>query len=232
MPTDALPLDLTPPGVAILAGPFGSGKTEIAINLAIRWAAECPTYLADLDVVTPYFRSREHVAPLTEAGVTVLAPEGVGAAFDTPVLPTRMPRALADSDSGLVIDIGGQRHGAGVLVHWQEAFRARDAKIHFVINPRRPGAADPRQMAALADQISSVTGLPYAGVIANGNIGKDTVSDDVLGGLRHARDLGEILGVSVSCACCPAELASEIAEVVDVPVLALTFYLRPPWERG
>jgi len=231
MTTHTLPAELAPPGPVILAGPFGSGKTEIAINLALRWAEQGPTDLADLDVVTPYYRPRDIARELARRGVRVLAPGGNAGAFDGPVLPQEMPAAIADTERGLIIDVGGQPHGAGVLAHWREALAARSANVILVVNPRRLEGDSPGELAGLAQAIVARAGLPLGGVIANGNLGARTVAADVLEGRRTAEAVARSLGVPLLAVCCPLELAAECAAGA-VPVFGLRFYLRPPWERA
>jgi len=231
MGTEALPDALTPPGVVILAGPFGSGKTEIAINLALQWAGRCATYLADLDIVTPYSRSRDARAALTEAGVHVLSPGGPADVYDLPVLPRDVGKVLSNTEAGLIIDVGGQPHGAGVLTHWREALRARTAKLYLVVNPRRPGAESADDVADLGIRISRAAGLPLAGIVANGNLGPATTAADVSAGIAQARQLEARLDVPVHVVCCALSSVEECKEVAEgLPVLGLSRYMRPAWE--
>jgi hypothetical protein len=228
-----LPPELTPPAAAVLVGPFGVGKTEVAINLAVRWARARPTFLADLDIVTPYFRPRDIADALAAQGVTVVAPQGAQATHDGPALPAALGAAVADAASGLVIDVGGQPQGAGVLLHWQEALLARGANLLLVVNPRRPGAQSPAAMVALAQAIAGRTGLPLRGVLANGNLGPQTTVGHALEGLELADAVASALGVPVSAVCCPEDLSEACrAAVGAVPVFGLSFYLRPSWQRA
>ena len=230
MGTEPLPPGLAPPGVLVLAGPFGSGKTEIAINLAERWARDCPTYLADLDVVTPYYRSRDVNAFLTGVGVHLLAPEGDAGTYDVPCLPQGFGSALGDERSGLLIDVGGQPHGAGVLVNWREALRAREPRTCLVVNPRRPGASRAAEVAQLGEAIARATGLPLTGLIANGNLGAQTTVADIAAGVRQARELEGLLQAPTLAVCGGRELLGQCPKVADgLPVLGLTFHMRPPW---
>jgi hypothetical protein len=231
MGTERLPPGLTPPEVVILAGPFGSGKTEVAINLAIRWADLCPTYLADLDVVTPYFRSRDARAALAEAGVRVLSPAGDAAVYDVPVFAADVGEVLSDTAAGLVIDVGGQPHGAGVLIHWREALRARNANLCLVVNPRRPGADSAEAAAQLAVELADAAGLALSGIIANGNLGPQTSAADVAIGVAQAAELEKLLGVPTLMVCCPQHLVEEAGRAVrGLPVMDLRLYMRPVWE--
>ncbi len=232
MGTEGLPPVLTPPGVAILAGPFGSGKTEIAINLAIRWAGSCRTCLADLDIVTPYFRSRDARAALTQAQVRVLSPGGDAEVYDAPVLPAAVGEAVNDAGVGLVIDVGGQPHGAGVLAHWREALRARNANLCLVVNPRRPGADSAEVAAELGARVAEATGLPLSGIIANGNLGPQTTAADVRVGVQQATALEKLLDVPTLMVCCPQHLAEEANQAArGLPVMGLRLYMRPVWEE-
>jgi hypothetical protein len=232
MEAEKLPPGLAPPGVIIPAGPFGSGKTEIALNLAERWAGEGPTYLADLDVVTPYFRSRDAGASLRAAGVRLVSPEGEAGVYDTPVLPREMGRALADRESSLVIDVGGRPHGAGVLVHWRQELRAREARLVLVVNPLRPEEASPAEAAELARTIAESVGLRLSGIIANGNLGPQTTRAHVAAGVRQARELERLLGAPILAVGVASARGDETEAAEGLPLLELKLHLRPPWLGG
>ena len=56
----------------VLTGNYGSGKTEISLNLALQSAQIRSTTIVDLDIVNPYFRTGEKASVLQEAGIRVL----------------------------------------------------------------------------------------------------------------------------------------------------------------
>ena len=58
----------------VITGNYGSGKTEISLNLALKASAEGKTTLVDLDIVNPYFRSGEKAIEMEKAGIRVLMP--------------------------------------------------------------------------------------------------------------------------------------------------------------
>ena len=54
-------------GIVIIVGNYGSGKTEVSINLAVNQRrAGSEVKVADLDLVNPYFRTREARKPLSD----------------------------------------------------------------------------------------------------------------------------------------------------------------------
>lgn len=101
--------------ITIIAGHYGSGKTEFAVNLALSAAKSAQVTLADLDIVNPYFCSREREEELADAGVTLIAPAKSTHHADVPALPPEMARIFADQDRFSIIDAGGDDAGARVL---------------------------------------------------------------------------------------------------------------------
>ena len=58
----------------VLLGSFGSGKSELGLNLAVQKAGDGPCTVVDLDVINPYFRISERGDVLEPAGVELIMP--------------------------------------------------------------------------------------------------------------------------------------------------------------
>jgi len=134
--------------LTIFTGRFGSGKTETAISYALAQARALQepdrvtpgrrVALVDLDVVTPYFRTREATVALRDRGVEVIAPSVIGQHLDTPAITPQILGSLEQSDRPTVLDVGGDRQGARALGQFSAAIRRRGYRMHFVVNPFRP----------------------------------------------------------------------------------------------
>ena len=57
--------------ITVITGHYGSGKTNLAVNLAVK--AKKVT-VADLDVVNPYFRTADFRGLFEELGIKLIAP--------------------------------------------------------------------------------------------------------------------------------------------------------------
>ena len=75
---------------AVITGNYGSGKTEISINLANDCAACEKTTLVALDIVNPYFRSGEKAKEMEEKGIRMLMPTYAMTTVDIPALPAEI----------------------------------------------------------------------------------------------------------------------------------------------
>jgi len=184
--------------LTILVGHFGSGKTEVAVNAAIGMArAGGRVVLADLDVVKPYFRSREAAAELARLGVEVIAPEGELATADLPILLPRV-RTLCSGGSGrVVMDVGGDDNGARILGALSDVLAPADHDLVLVVNFRRPLTPDPGTAVAMAREIERVSRLRVTGVFSNTHLMDRTTREVVEEGLAMARRTAEALGVPV-----------------------------------
>lgn len=81
--------------VTVVAGHYGVGKTNLAVNLALDAAAAgAEVVLVDLDIVNPYFRSSDYTDLLESRGVRVVAPVLAGTSLDSPSLSGRVGTAI------------------------------------------------------------------------------------------------------------------------------------------
>lgn len=213
-----------------VAGHFGSGKTEFAVNLALSLAADgLPATLADLDVVDPYFRSRERADLLEQAGVQLITTSQACMDADVPSLP---PEAMSLFDSGGrygVLDIGGDPSGARVLARYRRRLQQSGGRLLCVVNANRPLTDTPDKALDYLEQIRDTAGLPIDGLVNNTHLCHLTQREDILAGARLAEEVSRRSGVPVLCHAVPAALAHGLPGL-GAPVFPMELYMKKPWE--
>lgn len=223
--------------VVVLTGAFGSGKTEIAINLALRWARrdedDTPgrVALVDLDVVTPYFRSRDLSNVLSEFGVELVSPLTYGRYSEPTALTPAILGAIQDTSRTVVIDVGGDPAGAHVLARYSGYLAETDHELNLVVNPRRPATATVDGVVRMAREIEAASRLRFAGLISNPNLMADTTTDTIREGHEVVLQAAARLGLPVRWLCIAATHArGRLTIDPATPLLLLKRYLLPVWE--
>jgi hypothetical protein len=218
--------------ISILVGHFGSGKTEIALNLALRLAAQRDdVVLVDLDVVKPYFRSRSAREFMAGRGVRVVAPDGELAHADLPIVLPEVRRVIADPACRVLVDAGGDPVGARVLGSLADVVPADQAELLAVLNFRRPSTGSAAEAVAMVRAIEAASRLEVAGLISNTHLLGETTVEVVLRGLALAREAGERLGVPVVAVGADAATAAALeGEDLDCPIVTLARLIAPPFE--
>ncbi len=184
--------------ITIVAGHFGSGKTEIAVNGAIHQARDgLPVALIDIDVVKPYFRTREAREELAARGVELVAPDGENATADLPIVLPRVRALCRDGSRRVILDAGGDDTGARVLGSLADVLDDQDPDFLLVLNFRRPFTPDVPSALAMAREIESASRRRITGVVSNTHLMDETTREVLLDGLRLARQTAAKLGVEV-----------------------------------
>lgn len=227
--------------VTLLIGPFGSGKTEIALNLALGAAAAgAEVTLVDLDTVTPAVRSRQAGQVLAKAGVQLVAPTGQLAYADLPTLPGGVHGALSASGRLTIVDVGGNPTGAKVLATLGDALDQRVVHCWGVVSPWRPDAGDAAKARESLLAIAARGRVRLTGVAGNLHFPAATNPDQIRAGWRVIAATAEALDLPVAFCAARRELAGDVRKVLTeqgrraagVPVLPLRLIMRPPWEAG
>ncbi len=217
--------------ITIFVGGYGSGKSEIALNLAIRAArgtgGPVPA-LIDLDVVKPMFRTREHMAEAAALGIEIVAPEGDLALFELPALNPKIHGILRSADRPALVDVGGDDRGARALGSLRDLLPA-DHDLLLVVNARRPFSADPDGMVQVAREIEAACRLKLTGLVSNTHLAEWTDREVILEGNRVASEAARRLGVPVRFAAARADLVGGLP--IAIPVLPLDLRFCLPWER-
>ena len=178
--------------IIIIAGGFGSGKTNIAVNLAEFIAQSGKNVsVTDLDIVNPYFRSADNVKELTALGIRAFVPEFANTNVEIPSLPKEYC-SIFSSDDIAVVDVGGDPEGAIVLSVDAEKYEKSGYSMYYVYNCYRPMTSSPEQALALLRHIEHTSRLSFSGVINNSNLGTETTAELVRASFPKAKRLSEL----------------------------------------
>ncbi|MBU8934979.1 MAG: hypothetical protein KOO62_13415 [candidate division Zixibacteria bacterium] len=221
--------------VLVIVGGYGTGKSEVSVNLACLLASkrEDPVAIADLDIVNPYFRSREAAEQLTQLGVESIHPPGSQAYADLPIIIPRVKSAIEGYEGTLILDVGGDDAGARVLSSLAGSFPIDDHDVLFVLNANRPFNTDVDSCLQMMRKIEVAARLQFTGIISNTHMIEHTTDQDVLKGLDLTRKLSKTTSLPVSFV---AAMRSQLREIdpenIDVPILPLDRLLLRPWEKA
>ena len=198
--------------LTIIIGAYGSGKSEIAVNMSLAQRKAMPDknlLIADLDIVNPFYRSSDCGAVLEEAGVRLITPLYAGSNVDAPVLTPEMYVIFDDESYQGIFDIGGEDMGAIVLGSIKKRIENTDAAIYMAVNTLRPFTSDPEQIAIMTNELTSAAGFKIDGYLNNTNLLEETTADILAEGEKKILEASKITGIPLVANC--------VMDNVDVP---------------
>ena len=180
--------------VTIFAGHYGSGKTNIAVNFAKELKKSGKVVaLADLDIVNPYFRSKDSEKELNEAGIDLICSEFASTNVDIPALPFTINRIINDKNTYAVLDIGGDDAGSVVLGRLANGIRNEDNyEMIFVVNFFRPITRTAEDALVIMGEIEAVSSLKFTAIVNNSNLGELTTKEDINSTEKEVKKLCKI----------------------------------------
>lgn len=222
--------------VTLFAGHYGSGKTNIAVNYALHLAREGKkVVIADLDIVNPYFRTKDSAAELAAAGVELISPKFANSNVDLPALPAEAYRLVEDRSVYAVMDIGGDDRGAYALGRYTPfLLEENNYRMAFVANPYRPLTARPEQALEVMEEIRTAGGLPFTCIVNNANLAHETTARTVLDALPYMAELERLSGLPVWMTAARADVARQLAGQVEdlLPMALQAKYFDLPEQKG
>ena len=194
--------------LTLLCGHYGSGKTNIAVRMALDLAKLYPRVaLADLDIVNPYFRSKDSAPLLEQNGIRLICSEFANSNVDLPALPQDIYTITDDRGIHAVMDIGGDERGALALGRLAPAItEENDYEMLMVINRFRPLTPDAESVAEVFSEIENTCRIPLTGLINNSNLGRETTPELILSSAAFAESTAERTGLPVRCTAVSREL--------------------------
>lgn len=218
----------TSPRIKVLVGEFGSGKTELTVNLAsYMQQAGLTAAVVDMDLVKPYFRTREHRQRLEAEGVTVVAPQGGLSHADLPVMPAGLTRVLASPEYRVVIDVGGAK-AAIVLGQIRDRIRENGSEVLMVVNICRPFSRNAQEVILAMRNVEAASGLAVTGLVSNTNLGAETTREHVQRGLQVVREVSGTTGLPLRWVVLPAWMEAD--PDLAAPLLPLQPRTTYPWD--
>jgi len=182
------------PELYIIIGAYGSGKSEYSIHLARSFKAQgLDVVLADLDVVNPYFRSREIKDDFDVEGIDVIAPEGEFKHSDLPMISPRVKGAIQNKAKTVILDVGGDPAGCRTLGRFEELIKNRGYKMLYIVNTMRPFTFTPEEIVTMKEGLEASSRLKITEIICNTNLMEETTAELVENGIQIINRASEIL---------------------------------------
>lgn len=196
----------------IFAGHYGSGKTNIAVNFALQMKKSgAAVKIADMDIVNPYFRTKDSIHVLEEAGIQLISPAFANTNVDLPALPAEMYGIIQNKDFHAVLDVGGDDRGAYALGRYVPyILEENDYEMCCVVNFHRPLTKNAEDALEVMREIEAACGIRFTAIVNNSNLGADTTAETVESSFKEAERLSELSALPIIFTCIPRFLEGKI----------------------
>ncbi len=187
--------------ITLLCGHYGSGKTNVAVNMAYDQKENCDKVaIADLDIVNPYFRTKDSAGEFEKQGIELICSEYAGSNVDIPALPQQIYSICDQKDKQVIIDVGGDDRGALALGRIAPSIiEENDYEMLFVINCFRPLTRDAQSTLEVMREIEYAANMKFTAIVNNSNLGEETTREDVLKSLSYAEEISQKTGLPIKC---------------------------------
>ena len=212
--------------VTIFAGHYGSGKTNIAVNYALKLKAEGQAVkIADLDIVNPYFRTKDSAKELEQAGIPLISPAFANTNVDLPALPAELYSLVQRRDSLAVMDVGGDDRGAYALGRYAPAIlEENDYEMCYVANFYRPLTPTAEDALEIMREIEAAAGIAFTAIVHNSNLGNDTTAEDITAAAKNVEELSNLSGLPILFTAAKKELCPALSGALLPLTLQAKYY--------
>lgn len=217
--------------IHIFSGHFGSGKTEVALNFAIKQRNKGKKVtIVDFDIVNPYFRTNDAKEILEEIGIKVVANRYASSNLDMPTVPLDIMSVFDDTESVAVFDVGGDDDGALALGQYRQHFNRLGYEMHFVVNTKRPLTQCADELLEIARRIEAASGLKFTDIYNNTNLSSATDESTLFSNYAELEKLSQNMGILIKRNCgVDTALKNIPGELIDT-AFKMNIYIPKPWE--
>lgn len=214
--------------ITLLCGHYGSGKTNVAVNMAMMLNEERDNVaIADLDIVNPYFRTKDSSDEFDKAGIRLICSSYANSNVDIPALPQDMYAITDDKDLSVIIDVGGDDRGALALGRLADKIKEEnDYEMLMVVNCYRPLTRNAKETLEVMREIEYAGHLKFTGIVNNSNLGVMTTADDVLSTTEYAKEVCTLSGLPLYCTTVDKRLYNDLCDKIE-DLLPLSLQAKP-----
>ncbi len=203
--------------ITLFAGHYGSGKTNIAVNYALHLKKSFPNVvIADLDIVNPYFRTRDSLKELNDAGIRLISSEFASSNVDLPALPGEVYSILDNFCEYAIMDIGGDDRGAYALGRYADSIKQENNyEMLFVFNKYRPLTPTAQDALEIMKEIEEACKIKFTAIVNNSNLGELTTAEDILNSLEETEKLCQLSGLPLKMTAVKSYLVNNLNGKVE-----------------
>jgi len=221
--------------INLFTGHFGSGKTEVAVNYALKLAeADYKTAIVDFDIINPYFRTADAKEELEQNNIKVILPMYANTNVDIPAIPPEIYSMFQNKQYRVVLDVGGDDLGAKAVSRFKEEIISDDYEMFFVINTKRIMTDTPEKIIEMIALIEDGAHIKVTKLINNSNLLEETTSETILDGNKIIAEVSEKLGIPIAITAGMEEVISGLSrqQLSDSELLPMRKLIHLPWNRG
>lgn len=216
----------------VFTGHFGSGKTELSINYALKALdSHDKVILVDLDIVNPFFRTAEVKEELEQMGIKVYTPNFANTSLDIPSLPPDIYSVFADKTAKVIFDVGGDEDGARALGVFYPHFQKEDYRMFYVVNTKRPLTGSVNAILEMKGLIEASSRLRVTDIINNTNLSYETQACDIIKGQLLVDKASKEANIPVTYISGTDNVIDELPEDIGPELFPLRLYMKPPWRQ-
>lgn len=218
--------------IRVFTGHFGSGKTEISINYALKLANEGKKVcIADLDVVNPYFCTRDEKEFLESQGIRLIATPKEYANAELGTIPLNTLAVFNDKSYEAVLDVGGDDQGAVAIGQYNKYFMEEEYDMYFVVNTTRPFTKDADGVIQFIKEIEGASRLKVKYLVNNANLSYETKIEDIVYGQKVVKEVSNRTGLPISFTAVREDLVDKASKEIDGEIFPIKIFMLPPWGR-